>query len=222
MGTDNLFWKRKNQPLKRKSKNRGKPPESFLIVCEGGKTEPNYFKAFKVSSATIRVEGLGMNTLALVRETLKIRDRAKKDGMLYDQVWCVFDKDNFPMQNFNNAIDLAHQENIKVAYSNEAFELWYLLHFNYYDSGISRDRYIVMLSKLLNEPYKKNDMTMYQELLDRQADAISNADKLLKTYHPVNPGKDNPSTTVHLLVIELNKFLFPQEKKHRPDKLSTK
>ena len=78
MGTDNLFWKRKNKPLKRKSRNRGKPPEAFLIVCEGGKTEPNYFKAFRLSSVSVRVEGLGMNTLSLVRETLKIIKRGPK------------------------------------------------------------------------------------------------------------------------------------------------
>ena len=214
MGTDNLFWKRKNESLKRKSRNRGKLPESFLIVCEGGKTEPNYFKAFKLSSAAIRVKGLGMNTLRLVQETLKIIERVKKDGIHYDQVWCVFDKDDFPIQNFNNAIDLANQKNIKVAYSNEAFELWYLLHFHYYNSGVSRNQYFAMLSKLLNAPYKKNDTTMYQKLLDKQAVAISNAEKLLKTYHPANPGKDNPSTTVHHLVMELNKFLSTEYKKH--------
>jgi hypothetical protein len=64
-----------------------------------------------------------------------------------------------------------------------------------------------MLSRLLNNSYKKNDTTMYQKLLDKQSTAISNAKKLLETYHPANPGKDNPSTTVHRLVIELNKFL---------------
>ena len=213
MGTDNLFWKRKNKPLKRKSRNRGKPPEAFLIVCEGGKTEPNYFKAFRLSSVSVRVEGLGMNTLSLVRETLKIIERAKKEGIRYDQVWCVFDKDNFPLQNFNNAIDLAARKNIKVAYSNEAFELWYLLHFNYYDSGVSRDQYIVMLHKLLKEPYQKNDTTMYRKIRDKQATALANAERLLKTYHPANPGKDNPSTTVHHLVMELNRFLSPDDKK---------
>ena len=213
MGTDNLFWKRKNKSLKRKSRNRGKPPESFLIVCEGGKTEPNYFKAFKLSSASIRVEGLGMNTLSLVKETLKIIERVEKDGIHYDQVWCVFDKDDFPAQNFNNAIELANKKNIKVAYSNEAFELWYLLHFHYYNSGVSRNQYKVMLSKLLKFRYEKNDPTMYQKLLDKQSTAISNAEKLLKTYHPANPGKDNPSTIVHHLVMELNKFLSTGYKK---------
>lgn len=48
---------------------------------------------------------------------------------------------------------------------------------------------------------------MYQELLDKQQTAIKNAEKLLKNYEPPKPGKDNPSTTVHLLVQKLNEFL---------------
>jgi len=38
--------------------------------------------------------------------------------------------------------------------------------------------------------------------------AVRNSKRLLKTYGKnLNPEKDNPSTTVHLLVEELNKYL---------------
>lgn len=105
--------------------------ERFLVVCEGEKTEPNYFKRFRVPGRIVDVYGAARNTVSLVRETLRLRDLEK-----YDQVWCVFDKDSFPSQNFNAAITLARAHNIGVAYSNEAFELWYLLHFDYHQSGI--------------------------------------------------------------------------------------
>jgi len=36
--------------------------------------------------------------------------------------------------------------------------------------------------------------------------AIQNAERLLKQYEPSNPAVDNPSTTVHLLVQQLQKF----------------
>lgn len=207
MGTDNLFWKRKNRKLKRKSKGKGKPPQLFLIVCEGEKTEPNYFRAFKLSSATVTVFGCGHNTVSLVRKAMEIRSKAKEDDEIFDQVWCVFDRDSFPLQNFNDAISLARREDIHVAYSNEAFELWYLLHFHYYEAGISRDEYKNMLTQLLGQPYRKNSPEMYEKLKDKQADALRNAERLLKNYNPPNPGKDNPSTTVHQLVAELNKFI---------------
>ena len=48
---------------------------------------------------------------------------------------------------------------------------------------------------------------MYDDLIDKQNTAIKNAENLLKQYNPQNPAKDNPSTTVHLLVKELNRFI---------------
>lgn len=207
MGTDNLFWKRKNQKLKRKSKGKGKPPKLFLIVCEGEKTEPNYFRSFKLTSANVTVEGCGRNTVSLIKKAIDIRSKAEKDDEIYDQVWCVFDRDSFPLHNFNEAISLAGRNDINVAYSNEAFELWYLLHFHYYDSGITRAKYKRMLTQHQGRPYKKNSLSMYDQLKENQGDALKNAERLLKSYSPLNPGKDNPSTTVHRLVAELNKFL---------------
>ncbi len=178
--------------------------QRFLIVCEGGKTEPNYFKSFRLSSTTIEVKGTGYNTLSLVKEAIRLRDIAKKS---YHQVWCVFDRDSFPAQHFNSAFTLAERENIKIAYSNEAFELWYLLHFHYFNTGISRDQYKGKLSASLGHKYIKNSETIYDEISDKQDKAIRNAEKLLS--EPINykEKRGNPSTTVHLLVQQLNRFL---------------
>ncbi|MGB3655272.1 MAG: RloB domain-containing protein [Rivularia sp. (in: cyanobacteria)] len=54
---------------------------------------------------------------------------------------------------------------------------------------------------------KKNSETIYDELFNKQPTAIKNATTLLKQYSPQNPVENNPSTTVHLLVQELNKFI---------------
>ena len=98
--------------------------QRFLIVCEGEKTEPNYFRKFRIPGLVVQVEGLGINTMSLVHETINLREQGD-----YDQVWCVFDKDDFPDKNFNAAIALAKRNRIRVAYSNQSFELWYVLHF---------------------------------------------------------------------------------------------
>ncbi len=55
------------------------------------------------------------------------------------RLWCVFDKDSFSDDNFNQAKKLAENNNIRPAYSNEAFELWYLLHFGYHQAATSRN-----------------------------------------------------------------------------------
>jgi len=71
---------------------------TFLIVCEGERTEPNYFRAFRVPTIRIEVKGLGFNTISLVEAA--IMEKANHE---YDQTWCVFDRDSFPAENFNRA-----------------------------------------------------------------------------------------------------------------------
>jgi len=184
----------------------------ILIVCEGEKTEPNYFRSFRAATASVIVVGTGSSTTSLVEEAVRLRDldqgERRHEGIEtgYDHVWCVFDKDSFTDALFNEAIRLARDKGLRVAYSNEAFELWYLLHFDYHDAALSRDQYGEKLKERLGHPYAKNSTRMYEELLARQEDAIRNAGALLRRYDPHNPAKDNPCTTVHLLVAELNKW----------------
>jgi len=119
----------------------------------------------------------------------------------------VFDRDSFKTANFNDAFFLAQKNRIKIAYSNESFELWYLLHFSFYNTAISRKQYGKLLDDLLGHKYEKNSREMYSEIFHLQHTAIKNADRLLSSHDPINPESNNPSTTVHLLVLELNRFL---------------
>ena len=48
---------------------------------------------------------------------------------------------------------------------------------------------------------------MYDLLKDRQNNAIRNAERLLSQYSEANPEGNKPSTTVYLLVKELNKWI---------------
>ena len=52
--------------------------QSFLIVCEGENTEPDYFKAFRMTTATVKAIGQAMNTMTLVRKAISIRDADQK------------------------------------------------------------------------------------------------------------------------------------------------
>ena len=69
---------------------------------------------------------------------------------------------------------------------------------------MSRTSYKSSLTKLLNHKYEKNSTTIYEEIKNIQPTAIRNATTLLSQYDPNRPEKDNPSTTVHLLVQCLN------------------
>jgi hypothetical protein len=199
--------------LRRQIKTR-ETRKRFLIVCEGEKTEVNYFKAFTVpKKIEVTVRGEGKNSLSLVEKAIKMIDNLKKDDS-FDQIWCVFDKDNCSKEQFNQAEGLAKQKNIKIAYSNEAFEIWFILHFQYLDIATSRSEYLTILTNqmqkygLLNkkEKYAKNREDMYEKLKPYQRTAITNAAKLIQDRDEAkkHPFDANPSTTVQELVQELN------------------
>lgn len=184
--------------------------QSFLIVCEGEKTEPDYFKAFRMTAATVKAVGQAMNTMTLVSKAISIREADQKRKKVYDQCWVVFDKDDFPAKDFNQAIQFAEKNGFRVAYSNQAFEYWFLLHYNLYTGAIHRNQYKDMLTKLTGIPYSKSEgygAVMYNLLLSRQQQAINNAETVLAEISHGNPAEEESSTTVQRLVIELNKFL---------------
>ncbi len=182
--------------------------ERILVCCEGKKTEPNYFLKFPIDIELVEIDiNGGVNTIALVNDAVARKDNAEKGGRPHNQVWCVFDRDEFPPDHFNQAISKATENQIRVAYSNPCFELWYYLHFHYIDTAIDRNKYCGKLSHWMKKKYKKNDGDMYSFLKHKQQKAINNAKKLRNSYYPCNPERDNPSTTVYLLVETLNKFL---------------
>ena len=52
--------------------------QTFLIICEGGNTEPDYFNAFRLTSATVKAIGQGKGTLALVQQAINIKEQERQ------------------------------------------------------------------------------------------------------------------------------------------------
>ena len=151
-----------------------------------------------MTAATVKAVGQAMNTTSLVSKAISIRDADQKKKRTYDQCWVVFDKDDFPAKDFNDAIAMAEKNGFKVAYSNQAFEYWFLLHFNLYKGALHRNSYADMLSRLAGIPYSKTEGF---------GAIIKNAATVLAEVAHCNPAMEESSTTVHLLVEELNKFI---------------
>ncbi len=202
-------------------------PMRMLIVTEGKKTEPLNFEAFKdkINKAykgeyvTLEVYGLGENTVSLFNRAKELAQRSA-DG--FTQVWVVYDKDSFPASDFNAVPGMCYSASTEdtkyhAAWSNEAFELWYLLHYDYADTALSRDAYEPKLTARLSEDghgrYQKNRDDMYDILEDRITHAISNAERLEKANEGLSPVKSNPGTTVHHLVGELIPYVFSNSTK---------
>jgi hypothetical protein len=178
-----------------------------LIVCEDSKSARYYFEGFRVDPqrAEVRTVGAGMNTDSLVEKARDLKNQAVREGEPCNEVWCVFDRDSFPLQNYARAFQLARDSGIKVAWANEAFEIWYLLHFNYHDTGISRHDYQAKLKPHLD--YDKADKTVYQQVKPHQETALRNARRLKRHWNEMGekfPERQNPSTSVHKLVEFLN------------------
>jgi hypothetical protein len=180
--------------------------QRFLIVCEGTETEPKYFDGFRMPIVSVRTVGMAQSPIQIIDAAIRLRDEAERDSNRYDQTWGMFDRDTWTINDFNNAFHKARANGIKVAYSNEAFELWFLLHFEYCNTATPRAEFARRISNYLPAEYAKNSRTMYDQLRPRVETAVRNAERLLEQYDPPNPATDNPSTTVHLLVKELLRF----------------
>lgn len=200
----------------------------FLIVCEGEKTEPNYFKALiddcksqndgaKIDKQRTQVVpaavigGGACGTCKLVEKAKKLeKEYKRKHQVPFDRVWVVFDKDEY--KDFNKAIADAKKEGMNCAWSNGAFELWFLLHFQNGFEGKCKD-YVNKIESILKKKlkktdfsYEKNDEDFYQ-ILQAHGDeeqAIKRAQKLRENMgKKKNYATHNPRTEVDLLVDEL-------------------
>lgn len=211
---DNALQKRYAYKSKKKQQNR-QLVAYFLIVCEGEKTEPNYFKGFpkKIGKVIydIQFDGGGISTLKVVEKAIELRDKSQQK---YDRVWAVFDRDRFKADSFNSAILKAAANGIECAWSNQAFELWYLLHFHNRVTPMHRDDYKKAIETAINEKigskkcpfeYKKNALDMF-DVLNRygnQEQAIKWANDLNSKFEGKDFANFNPSTQVFRLVEEL-------------------
>ena len=217
----------KRRTVKRKRKEGVKlvHPERFLIICEGTKTEPNYFNSIKNkieekydnkinNRIKLEIRGTGRNTISLLNYAKDILEKNRKQGKEYDHIWLVYDSDDFPIDNFDNTagiIDSMNESQIKpekwhAAWSNQCIEIWFLLHFNYYNSDIHRSEYYDKLSDIFAragvDKYRKNSEDIF-DLLIEYGDldkAISNAKKLCKDYEDKTPSKMAPATMVYKLI----------------------
>nr|WP_303247038.1 RloB family protein [Odoribacter splanchnicus] len=192
----------------------------ILIVCEGSKTEPNYFGEFNKKKRGLYVfdlefSGGGISTKKVVEEAIELKKQADMKNDPYDRVWAVFDKDDFPDADFNAAILKAESNHIGCAWSNEAFELWYLLHFHNRVTPMSRTEYKNAISNAVNDSpfykgkkeyvYKKNDPKNYSIMnkYGSQDSAIKNALAMERCYTGQSFATHNPCTKVHEIVLQL-------------------
>lgn len=158
--------------------------DEFLILTNGKQTEKNYFEAIRAhykSIFKISVKFMNDDPVALVNHAI-----AEKTPR--NRVWCVFDKDEFLSASIDQAMKTAKENEIGVAFSNMAFEVWLIDHFKKSCLEKNAEKLVTDLDRILkaNEypaGYSKEDKQMITEvLMPRLGDAVQNADIVMQTW----------------------------------------
>lgn len=200
----------------------------MLIVCEDQNTEPYYFRQFKKlfpeETVYLREVGTGKKPKGIVEQAIiEKKSLSAEARKTIDEVWVVFDKDDegnnaTTLASFNTAWELAEKENINIAFSNEVFELWLLLHLNDVSSNkpIPRSDIYSSLETAIKS-VETHNLFVYEhgkiEIIDviielgSEAKAIERAEKLLVEQKGKQLIDSNPSTTVHILVKRLRELI---------------
>ncbi len=186
---------------------------SFLIICEGKNTEVEYLRSIPAPNAIVKVEGGFGSKTALVKKALEFKK--KKEYQDYE-IWCIYDMDYRGEQvgqkeDFNESIELAKRNGMHVGYSNDSFELWFVLHYRRIEQSFLRFDYYRILNELWamsdyeEEGKKKGFCRHIYDLLQNdpkanESHAIERAKQLFFEKIDMPFADQNPCTTVYQLV----------------------
>lgn len=208
------------QPRQRKPKQA--QPEYHLIVMDGSKTEPAYFHSVKAKideqyRNRISIDIPRKNTTAAnVQLFYEAVRSAESNQNTYRHVWIVYDTDDFPAESVDKVPELCRQNSSRetqyhAVWSNQCFELWYLLHFSYMQSDLHRSAYSDKLTICLNDlsqgAYNKIRKDMYHILRPYLDTAITNAKRLADVNGNKQPSQAKPGTRVFELMDMLRPYL---------------
>ena len=199
---------RRSTPKLKRKNPRLEPKRSFILFCEGEKTETEYFNAIRrtCSKTLIAVEthgGVGVPYTIAEKAIEKAKSlgltpksRRKKDSYEErDEVWAIFDRDEHPR--FKEAVMKCEEQNVGVGRSNPCFELWLILHVQDYDKPNDRHAMQKLLAQLRPEYDPKGaKKPNCADLVKRVEEAEQRGERGLQNRESGGAPYDNPSTTV--------------------------
>jgi len=147
---------------------------NFVIFCEDSVSEPVYFNYFETNK--IKVNCI-KNQKSMMKNVINAIHHCETTGLLTHengehcmlegtQVWCVFDRDKEETEEkiqkgdieFNASIDTAERKGLNIAWSNDSFELWVLLHFQEVETtDINRQLYYDKLTEIFRQLPNPNE-----------------------------------------------------------------
>lgn len=136
---------------------------TFIIFTEDAMSEKLYFESFQTEKLKINVVEDQKSKMGSIFRAIRHREEKKEfdEGI---HIWCVFDRDfngnpdelNLEEISFDESPHTAKRNNIKVAWSNDCFELWVLLHYEDVDEKepLLRNENYERLTEILKEDKK--------------------------------------------------------------------
>ncbi|MBP8240554.1 MAG: RloB domain-containing protein [Saprospiraceae bacterium] len=185
------------------------------IICEGLKTEPNYFNGWLRANGYVAPNPASKakdnSPRGVVKEAKQVyQDALKIIKIPPDKihVWAVFDRDSHA--GLPEAIDEARNSKINFAFSNVCFEFWLLLHFERTTKAFAGcDEIIDFIRQYHDADYgKSNDH--YARLKNRISKALENGEWLVNTHwqHDERPiWEKNPYSDVHEMMNRIKGIL---------------
>jgi hypothetical protein len=213
MGSEDLFHKRKAKTADSLERRRARRSsyDKVLIVCEGEKTEPNYFNDLiqfhKLNTANVEIDGsCGSSPKSVFERAVALSTAEDRKGDPFDRVYCVFDKDSHASydETVKRISNCSTKGVFHAAISVPCFEYWLLLHFRYTTkpyastgSSSVADEVIKELKEFIPD-YAKGDNDIFSSLSSHVDFAKENALRSLQ--HGDDNHTDNPTTYIHELV----------------------
>lgn len=189
-----------------RKRNTRKVKKRLFILCEGEKTEYNYFTEL-VRSKNVRGRPITLKVVTTKRNTARelVEEAIKSRELPKDEAWAVFDKNGYTKH--AEAFNKARSNDIKIAFSSISFEFWILIHFEYTTRTFHKSNEIIKYLKRYFD-YKKNDDKIYEYLKIKTKVAEKHAKKVRKFQKETNPGHKiyrlNPYTNVDELINSIN------------------
>jgi hypothetical protein len=176
----------------------------------GGETEEIYFNHYKTKHKK-DLENINIKVVTHKKSNpLSVVKAALEQRADYDEVWAVFDKDDFT--DFDDAITLALDNEINCAFSNEAIEYWFFLHFENKTGAMTRNTLNTELGKKLGFDYNKGAEVIQRTCakLNSKVFIAEERAQIGHERHTINSGK-YPSdwrscTTVYTLTKRLREW----------------
>ena len=213
---------RGRKSLKRKPASRI-AVQYFHIFSEGEKTERDYFKALAstLDSSKVRIKYNGpigvpktvaTKAIAFAKDNGLAKGRRKKKPNSYeelDQVWAVFDRDEFPC--YDEAKKMCESASIPYAYSDPCFELWINLHFGTHDAPCGRHQ-AQATTKTLVDGYdpKAGKSGDFFAIIGELSNAEERAEKQRQSRVAEDNSDGNPSTNMYELTRALSEACKPK------------